>query len=83
MAITATRSDPWAKANPAPVEEQKPRREKGRYLFPHLYAASKSKPLEKTLNTRLLRQIERGVPKPPVMLLEPARSRPRKRKSQA
>jgi hypothetical protein len=80
--ITASRNDAWARANPAPVVEQKPRGEKGRYFFPHLYEESRSKPLKKTLNTRLLRQIERGVPEPPAVLLKPVSSRPpQKRKS--
>jgi hypothetical protein len=35
--VTGTRQDPWARANPMPVESDKPEHEQGRYLHPELY----------------------------------------------
>ena len=39
--ITGIRKDPWAKANPIQVEEEKPDRERGYYIHPDLYGKPK------------------------------------------
>jgi hypothetical protein len=39
-AVTGSRKDPWAAANPFEVEQEKPEEERGRYLDPSLYDAA-------------------------------------------
>jgi hypothetical protein len=41
--VTGIRKDPWANANRVKVEEEKPRKERGYYLNPHLYKKSQEK----------------------------------------
>ena len=45
--LTGIRQDAWAKANPLKVEQKKPENEKGTYLHPELFGASKDKSVEK------------------------------------
>jgi hypothetical protein len=40
--VTGIRQDPWANANRIPVEEEKPEKERGYYLFPELYGQPES-----------------------------------------
>jgi hypothetical protein len=41
--VTGVRQDVWANAHRIPVEEQKPQKERGKYLYPELYGASSDK----------------------------------------
>jgi len=45
--VTGVRQDAWAKAHPMLVEEEKSLEERGHYLHPELYGASKEKSIER------------------------------------
>jgi len=41
--VTGIRNDPYAKAHPIQVEEDKPAKERGYYLYPDLYSQPEEK----------------------------------------
>jgi len=41
--VTGIRKDPWANAHRVQVEEDKPDKERGRYIYPDLYGQSADK----------------------------------------
>ena len=54
--ITGIRNDPWANAHPIHVEEEKPDKEKGYYLYPELY----DKPMKKGIIHLLAKEMKLG-----------------------
>ena len=52
--VTGVRKDPWANANRIEVEEDKPDKERGYYLYPELY----NQPEEKSVSRLLFPKIE-------------------------
>jgi hypothetical protein len=45
--VTGIRKDPWANAHRVQVEEDKPDKERGRYIYPDLYGQSADKGLSR------------------------------------
>jgi hypothetical protein len=47
--VTGIRQDPYAKAHPIQVEEDKPAKERGYYLYPDLYGQPEEKGISRLL----------------------------------
>lgn len=56
--VTGIRQDPWAKQNRIPVEEDKPARERGYYLYPELYGQPETLGVDHALRPELMRSIK-------------------------
>jgi hypothetical protein len=56
--VTGIRKDPWANAHRIPVEEDKPDKERGYYIYPELYG----QPEEKGISRLLVPEIEKELP---------------------
>jgi hypothetical protein len=41
--VTGIRKDPWANAHRIPVEEDKPAKERGYYMYPELFMVSQKR----------------------------------------
>jgi hypothetical protein len=58
--VTGIRQDAWAKQNRIPVEEDKPARARGYYLYPELYGQPETQSIDHVLNPELMRSIKHG-----------------------
>jgi hypothetical protein len=56
--VTGIRKDPWANAHRIPVEEDKPDKERGYYIYPELYG----QPEERGISRLLVPEIEKELP---------------------
>jgi hypothetical protein len=56
--VTGIRDDPYAKANPIKVEEEKPPEEQGYYLYPELYGQTEEKGIDWIRNPRMTQKIK-------------------------
>jgi hypothetical protein len=56
--VTGIRKDPWANAHRIRVEEDKPDKERGYYIYPELYG----QPEEKGISRLLVPEIEKELP---------------------
>lgn len=59
--VTGVRQDPYAKAHPLLVEEEKPVEERGYYRHPELYSQPKEKGVEWVRHPEQLRQLEQVI----------------------
>jgi hypothetical protein len=56
--VTGIRDDPYAKANPIKVEEEKPPEEQGYYLYPELYGQPEKKGIDWARNPKMMQKIK-------------------------
>ena len=62
--ITGIRQDAWARANRAPVEEDKPADEQGYYLHPEVHGESAEKSIHRVLYPTVTSPVAAGSPAP-------------------
>jgi len=74
--ITGVRQDPYAKANPLVVEEEKPEKERGFYLHPREYGAANEKGILWARYPEAMKQWRKGPPQPPE--IKSAKGKPRR-----
>jgi hypothetical protein len=55
--VTGVRQDPWANKHRIPVEEEKPRLERGSYLYPEAYGQPDQKGVEWIRNPERMEQV--------------------------
>jgi hypothetical protein len=56
--VTGIRHDPWAERNRIAVEQEKPERERGHYLYPKLYDQPQDRGVEWTRHPELMRRMK-------------------------
>jgi hypothetical protein len=56
--VTGIRRDPWAERHRIAVEQEKPERERGQYLYPELSDQPEEKNVERTRHSELMRQMQ-------------------------
>jgi hypothetical protein len=56
--VTGIRKDPWAERNRIAVEQDKPERERGHYLYPELYDQPKERGVEWARHPELMRRMK-------------------------
>ncbi|HWP44096.1 MAG TPA: hypothetical protein VNO14_12710, partial [Blastocatellia bacterium] len=56
--VTGIRKDPWAERHRITVEQEKPERERGHYLYPELYDQPEERGVEWARNPELMRQMQ-------------------------
>jgi len=69
--VTGSRKDPWAAANPFEVEQEKPEKDRGRYLQPDLYDAPDELRVMIGPEEEKLRQMMRHEPPQPPQYPQP------------
>jgi hypothetical protein len=59
--VTGVRQDAWAKAHPAPVEEKKNAKDRGRYLHPDAFSQPEGKRISVAPSPRPIKQLEKEL----------------------
>ncbi len=70
--VTGVRQDAYAKANPLIVEQEKSAKERGYYVHPELYGASKEHGIAWARYPAAMRQVKRKAP-PQAPKLQPSK----------